>query len=311
MIFLGASLLVLALITVIMYKKSKIGGAVSYNEPKVAWSFKTIDWVLVVFMVMAAIVFGGTAYPIFGGETSMDFYDYTFGSLGIVLLLLTAVCPGILSKKTASLIPGGAIGFVALILPDEVLKCSLFTKLGLAVCLMLIVNIIVSMILNREKIFSNRMYLTFILLHVSVALIALGVVGSKGITGQIEKVIAKGETVMVSGYSLTYKDLGFRQEPGKSVAIATLDVTGPKGYITLKPESAYYHKREMHHARAVIKPGAWEDLYIIFGGVDENNNVLLKIMVLKWVSLVWLGSLMLILVVLVRFGFKRSRMIQG
>jgi cytochrome c-type biogenesis protein CcmF len=312
--FLGISLILLAVITVLLYLRSReknpvdregydAGGVIKPGWFKKA--LQPVNLLPTILMVMAALIFGGTIFPLVGKETPMDFYNYTFSSLGLVLLLVIGICPILFSGKKSSLIPGAVAGLILFVMTLFAPEYDLLTKISLAVCTMLIISLLLRIVLNFKSVFTDRKQLSFVVLHVSIVLIALGITGSKGITYGMEQMFEYGAVKSVKGYTVRYKNLQWRtSEKGKTVAIATLKVQGPKTRTTLKPELTYYHKRDMNHSRAVIKAGLWEDLYIIFEGLDEQNRALFKVMVLRWVSLVWIGGILLIVGTLLRFGFK-------
>jgi cytochrome c-type biogenesis protein CcmF len=319
--FLGIALILLAILTVFMYfrnrQKNPVAGsddAVTVNGTIPRWFQKALQPVNLLpnlLMVMAVLIFGGTVFPLIGKETPMDFYNYSFAILGLVLLLVIGICPILFSGKKSSLIPGAVVGIVLLGILLFTADYDLLTKITLAVCAMLILNLLLRLIPNFKYVFTNRKQLSFVVLHVSIIVIALGVAGSKGITYGMEQMFEYGAVKSVKGYTVRYRNLQWRYEKGKTVAIATLRIQGPKDRLTLKPELTYYQKMDMNHSRAVIKAGFWEDLYIIFEGLDEQNRALFKVMVLRWASMVWIGGILLIIGTLLRFGVKDEAIAEG
>ncbi|HEX3043381.1 MAG TPA: cytochrome c biogenesis protein CcsA, partial [Bacillota bacterium] len=313
LIILGGLLILLALITIGIYfwyqrkNKQAIQAEIEVSEAK--WYqklFKPMNLLATLLLIMAILVFGGTVFPLFGIQTPLDFYNYTFGSLGLFLLLILGVCPTLFSNRKAHLLPGLIAGIIVFI--STVVKSSfdLLTVFSLSICGMLLVNLLIAIFVNNPNYFANRKQFSFFLLHCAILLMAIGITGSKGITEGKEQVFQFNDTMRLKNYSVTYRKLDWRYEKGKTVAIATVDVLGKQGRETYQPELTYYQKRDMNHSRAVIKAGLWEDLYIIFEGLDESGQALFRVMVLKWVSLVWLGGLLLTIGTVLRFGWKPS-----
>lgn len=314
MIFLGGWLILSALITIVIFfwyrrkNKQKIPAemkVVAFEEAK--WYqkiFKPMNLLATLLLLMAILVFGGTVLPLFGIQTPSEFYDYSFGYLGLVLLLILGVCPTLFSNRPSNLLPGIIVGIIVLLSAAFNSSLNLLTILSLSICSMLMINFLIAIFVNSCNYFANRKQFSFFILHAAILLMAFGITGSKGITEGMEKVFRLNDTMRLKNYSITYRQLEWRYEKGKTVAIATVDVLGKQGRETFKPELTYYQKRDMNHSRAVIKAGLWEDLYIIFEGLDESDQALFRVMVLKWVSLVWLGGLLLTIGTILRFGWK-------
>ncbi|KNY27841.1 cytochrome c biogenesis protein CcsA [Pseudobacteroides cellulosolvens] len=322
-IVFGGVLIVLAVLIVFTYyriKRLHREGLEGDTEDrgsrlkKVFYSLiKPVNLFTALCVIIAVLIFGGTAFPLFGGlffkdasVTSAAFYDYSFGIFGLLVLLCLAVCPGLFSGRRILLIPGAVIGITALIVMIVFSNYGYLTMASLAVCAMLAVNFAIELIRNQKKILSNPRYVSFIILHFALLLMALGFTGSRGIFYSSEKMLDKNNTLEIHEYSVKYRNLYWKEELGKTTAVAVIGVSGPKGRLQLKPELSYYQKKNITHSRAIVKAGIWEDLYIIFEGMDENDRILIKVMVLRWVSLVWIGGLLLIVGALLEYLFKRK-----
>ncbi|HEX3028384.1 MAG TPA: cytochrome c biogenesis protein CcsA [Clostridia bacterium] len=270
-------------------------------------------------IIIAVLIFGGTIYPLFGGIfsknasiTPTSFYEYAFGIFGILMLLILAICPKFSSGKGLLLIPGAACGLAVLILMVLLSDYGFLTKLSIAVCAMLAVNLVIEIVINYKKILTNPGFMAFLILHAALIILTVGFAGSRGMLLSTHKTLEKGSTMTIGKYEVKYRNLYWKEEPGKTTAVAVIGVRGPKGKLQLKPELSYYQKMKTSHSRAVIKSGLKEDLYIIFEGIDENDNITLKVMVLQWVSLVWIGSILLIIGALLHYVLKkRTRLIQN
>ncbi len=322
-IVFGGVLIVLAVLIVFTYlriKRSHKEALKNETEEtgsklkKVFCSFvKPINLFTTLCVIIAVLIFGGTAFPLFGGlffkdasVTQTAFYDYSFGVFGLLVLLCLAVCPGLFSGRRMLLIPGVVLGIATLIITIVFFNYGYLTMVSLAVCAMLAVNLVIEIIRNHKKILSNPRYVSFLILHIALLLIALGFTGSRGMFYSTEKMLDKNSTLEIHDYSVKYRNLYWKEELGKTTAVAVVGVSGPKGKLQLKPELTYYQKKNITHSRAIVKAGIWEDLYIIFEGMDENDRILIKVMVLRWVSLVWIGSLLLIAGVILEYLFKQK-----
>ncbi len=251
-------------------------------------------------IITAVLIFGGTTFPLYGGlfvkdvsSTPISFYEYVFGIYGILVLLFMAINPKF-SPKKALLIPGSACGLTVLGLMLFLTDYGILTKLCLSVCTMLTVNLIIQLVVNYKNHTSNMRHIAIILLHASLIIMAVGFAGSLGMLVSTNKTLEKGNTMVVGEYEIKYRNLYWKEETGKTTAVSVIGVTSPSEKFQLKPELSYYQKMKTSHSRAVIKSVLEEDLYIIFEGIDEKDNISLKVKVVKWVNLVWIGSILLI-----------------
>lgn len=264
-------------------------------------------------IITAVLIFGGTTFPLFGGlfiknpsAAPISFYEYVFGIYGILMLLFLSINPRIFSRKML-LIPGAVCGLTVLGLMLFLSDYGLLTKLSLAVCTMLAVNLIINIVINYKKFILNPKKMAVLLLHASLILMAVGFAGSMGMLQSTDKTLEKGSTMVFGEYEVKYRNLFWKEETGKTTAVSVLGVSGPTGKFQLKPELSYYQKMKTSHSRAVIKSGLKEDLYIIFEGIDEKDNISLKVKVVKWVNLVWAGSILLIVFTILYYVFENKK----
>ena len=305
----GVVLLVLVLIFIFYYFKIKrLHPKDTTNESGETASKKTFLNIIkpsnlfsTVSIITAILIFGGTTFPLYGGlflkdasATPVSFYEYVFGIFGILVLLFLAINPSLYSRKIL-LIPGAICGLTVLGLMLFLTDYGFLTKLSLSVCVMLAINLIIELVFNYNKLLSNPKRVAVLFLHAPLIILAVGFAGSMGMLLNSDITIEKGSTKVVGEYEVKYRNLYWKEEPGKTTAVSVIGVSGPKGKFQLKPELSYYQKMKTSHSRAVIKSGLKEDLYIIFEGIDEKDNISLKVKVVKWVSLVWIGSILLVI----------------
>lgn len=315
-IFFGIFLVVLGIVMILlfnMYKKKD-----KENKNGESWYravLHPMNSINAIFIILAALIFGATISPLFIGLFGSDgftipnsFYDNSFGVLGLFMLLLIGICPFLASKSKELLIPGLTIGSIVFVLSTIKFEYSLLTRASLAICSLLITNLLINVVLNYNKLFVRRSFLSFFILHLAVIIIAIGFTGSRGITAESENVMTKGQSINIANYKLSYENIDWREEPGKAIAIAEIKAEGPWGSRMFRPELAYYQKKDIHHSRAVVKPGLKEDLYIIFEGVDQSDRILVRVMVLKWVSMVWFGGILLLVGVLLQVFYKSTNL---
>ena len=311
--FLGGFLIILLIAVVLIYIRFKKHYSMRVDpkeetDKKIIRSISPAILLPALLLIMAALIFGGTVYPIFASvdQTPISYYNTVFSITGLILLLASGICPMQSSKKMLGIIPGLSAGIILFFILLYNYDYSILTKVSLAVCVMLAINLLVNIVLNHKTIIRSKKYLSFLMIHLSIVIMALGIIGSKGMVSETENIFNFGDTIELSGYTIQYEQLNWREEPGKITAIASVVINSSKGMEFLKPELSYYQKRGIKHARAVINAGVWEDLYIIFEGLDESDRVLLKVMVMKYVSLVWAGGILMVIGGIGRFVYKNE-----
>lgn len=134
--------------------------------------------------------------------------------------------------------------------------------------------------------------------HIGVALLAIGIVGSNVYQLEREQPLGVGDEMTIGDYRLTYDGLGVSDEPDKTVVFASLKVDyrgRPIGM--LQPRRDIFRLREdqpMTIPSVMHRP--IEDLYTILGTYDPGSQrVTVKVFVNPLISLVWLGMLVLVL----------------
>lgn len=317
----GVVLLVLVLLFIFYYFKIKKLHAKDIINNQDKNTFKKILFILIkptnmfstISIITAVLIFGGTTFPLYGGlfvkdasTTPVGFYEYVFGIYGILMLLFMAINP-LFSPKKFLIIPGSACGLIVLGLMLLLTDYGILTKLCLSVCTMLAVNLIIQLVVNYYKNqTSNLRHIAIILLHASLIIMAVGFAGSMGMLLSTDKTLKKGNTMVVGEYEVKYRNLYWKEEIGKTTAVSVIGVSSPNGKFQLKPELSYYQKMKTSHSRAVIKSELKEDLYIIFEGIDEKDNISLKVKVVKWVKLVWLGCILLIVSTILYYFYENK-----
>ncbi len=319
-VIFGVVLLVLVLLFIIYYfkiKKLHSEGTINNNDEatfkdKLRKILKHNNIFSIISVITAVLIFCGNAFPLYGGlfvkdasETPISFYENVFAIYGILLLIIIAINPMFFSKKV--MIPGAVCGLAVFGLMLFLFDYGLLTKMCLSVCAMLVVNLVLEFTVNFKKLISNSRRFSALLLHIPLIILAVGFAGSMGMLLSTDKTLEKENTMIVGEYEVKYRNLYWKEETGKTTAVSVVGVKGPKGNFQLKPELSYYQKMKTSHARAVIKPGLTEDLYIIFEGIDENDNITLKVKVVKWASLVWIGSILLIVGTILYYVFDNKK----
>lgn len=134
------------------------------------------------------------------------------------------------------------------------------------------------------------------LIHLSILILAVGVVGSRAYESDEVRAMAQGESWTTHGYTLVFEGLSPQVVRGEAVVTtATLGVyENGQRITTLNPAISFFGRQQQQ----VTEPAIWHDapffrrdLYIIVQGWNDNfQNVSFRVFVNPLVTLVWVGG---------------------
>ncbi len=143
------------------------------------------------------------------------------------------------------------------------------------------------------------------LIHLSVVILALGVIGSRAYATDQVQALAQGESWTTNGYTLVFEGL----QPGviDGEAIVTTATVGVyedgKRLATLFPAIAFYDRQQQQATNPAIwhdTPFLRRDLYVIVQGWTDNfQTVSFRAFVNPLVTLVWIGGFLFLISTLV------------
>jgi len=228
-------------------------------------------------------------------------------------ILLTGICTltGWKQERVLTLLRRFAIPLViSLILGITLtLATSLagWAVFALAVCAFVICSVLIEayrMVKARRQIRGENPFLALIgslsasrsrygamIIHLGIALIAIGVIGSSAYTAEKEVSLLPGESTTLNQYTLTYDGLKDRSTPSMDIVTATLSVqNGVHSIGHLTPEKIFHHSFEQPVTEVAIHSTLREDLYVILAGWSDDNTAQFKIMVRPAIKWIWIGG---------------------
>jgi cytochrome c-type biogenesis protein CcmF len=134
--------------------------------------------------------------------------------------------------------------------------------------------------------------------HAAVVLLAIGIAGASAYDTVAEGRLARGETLAVGDYRLTYADLVERQGANATLVRARLDVSrGDDSLGTLEAgKNAYTVERQVSNEvgiRSDLLTGT--DLFVIAEQINADGSVFLRVFVKPLVNLLWLAGFVFLL----------------
>lgn len=272
----------------------------------------------VLFLVAAVAVFWGTIYPIIaeivtGVRLSVGppFFNSVFIPIGLALIALTGIGPliswrrmskgafgrivripliagtvaivslfGAGVRSTGALIAFGLCAFTATAIAGEFVRGSrTYRKRGLSWPSALV-----------ETLGRNRRRYGGYIVHLGVVLVVLGIAGSAFSTER-QALMAQGDEIAVSGYSLRYSSLERTSTAEKDIFEATIEVSrGGDHVTTMRPQRNLHIAQDQPQSEVAIRTTPIEDLYVVVTSFDQDGRAGVRAFVNPLTWWIWVGA---------------------
>jgi cytochrome c-type biogenesis protein CcmF len=136
------------------------------------------------------------------------------------------------------------------------------------------------------------------IIHISMVLMAIGILGIELFQSETQGTIAQGQSLSVGGYTVTYKDLAVFDTPdSRNVARAVVEVSKNGQVLAeLHPRRDYFYESQQPMTIPGVRSTLESDLYVIL--VDWQpilaTGATFKIYYNPLVNWLWAGSLLFI-----------------
>ena len=282
----------------------------------------------VLLFSIAFATFWGTVYPMvseaLGNQrltVSAPFYLKVNGPLFLALILLMGVGPLLAWRKSTGqglwrhLRISVAVGVVAALLLAPLLR-DVITPIAFGACAFVLATIAqeyargvrirrnttresypaaVAGLVSRDR----RRYGGY-LVHVAIVVLGIGLIASTAFQSATEVNLLRGESVTIDDYTITYAGTASIQEPNRQVFSSQLIVEEDGAAVgQLFPKTQIYPNFETQPTNRVAVYSTWEhDLYVFQAGFDDESATF-AIFINPLMTLVWLGSSMIFLALLI------------
>lgn len=279
-------------------------------------------------IALCLTILWGTAWPILSeavrGESVVvghPYFDFFLRIFGLPLLLLMGIGP-LVAWRRASLrslgkvfaIPVAAalsVGVVLIVLGSGSSIPGLIAYTFSAFVLATIIQefwrgtaarrsshgepvvVAFSQLISRNR----RRYGGYIV-HAAIVLLAIGIAGSSAYDSVGEKRLARGQSLAVGGYTLTYRSLTERQAANAIEVRAGFDVArGGKKLGTVSAGKNAYAIEQQVSNEVGIRTNylTGEDLFVIAEKTFDDGSVQVRVFVKPLVNLIWLAGLVFVL----------------
>ncbi len=261
----------------------------------------------------------GVTYPLLTealrGETrsvSKPYYNFFLHSFGLPLLLLMGIGPLVAWRRASLralgrmfLIPFGVGAVTGIALIAAGFGSSPPGLLAYTFSAFVLASIVLEFVRGRRAAGSirrlvgrNRRRYGGYLVHAAIVLLAIGVAGSSSYQTVREQGLKPGQAMTVAGYTLTYLQLGTKQEANAIATRATIDVSrGGSHVTTLHPGKNTYpvEKQTSNEVSIYHDPRNLGDVFLIADQIDPGSNTLyLKALVKPLVNLIWAAGFLFV-----------------
>ncbi|MDP6549109.1 MAG: cytochrome c-type biogenesis CcmF C-terminal domain-containing protein [Dehalococcoidia bacterium] len=288
-------------------------------------------------LAVAFVTLWGTVYPLLSrlavGEeitVARPFYDQVNGPLLLGLLFLMGVGPLLpwrratpASVRRALLLPGLiAVALVALLLALGVRQP--YPLLGFGLGALVAAGILLEWSRGTRArrrssgesypaaffrlIAANRPRYGGYIVHLSVVMVALGIVGTTFFNTQRDAVLALGESLTIADYELRYLGTVEEQKGNRTEFVSDVEVyRDGKPLTIMRPARAFYPAFSMASTRAAIRSTPVEDLYVVPSENLPNGSVGFRVLVNPLIWWMWVAGPVLVVGTVVALWPQRHR----
>lgn len=149
--------------------------------------------------------------------------------------------------------------------------------------------------LYRLMIKNRRRYGGYVV-HIGIAFIAMGIIGSQNYDIETMKTLKLGESLDIEDYRITYEGLDQRTEDINDIVFANLTVfKNGKRLGVYQPEKVFYGNWEEPSSEVALISSVAEDLYIVLSTWEEDGTATFIVKVNPMMNWMWLGSILLVI----------------
>ena len=277
-----------------------------------------------VFLGACFAVLWGTVFPVISeaiqGEkisVGAPFFNKINIPVGLFLLFLTGVGPLLAWRKTSprslkkNFLWPMAVAMVAAAILFATGVSGFYPLVSFLLCVFVTATIFVEFfrgIRARMRAHGEMLHHAFLrligknkrryggyIVHFAIVLIFIGFTGN-AFNRETKGEVTEGDTISLGAYELRCEQIEEGETPNYTYIVATLSATkNGKPMGTLVPEKRFYHASEQGTSEVALRSNLAEDLYVVFAGVNEDNNrAVIQIFLNPLVAWVWIGTIVMI-----------------
>ncbi|MEZ4523095.1 MAG: heme lyase CcmF/NrfE family subunit [Thermomicrobiales bacterium] len=130
------------------------------------------------------------------------------------------------------------------------------------------------------------------IVHLGVALIAVGIIGSWFFQSERQVIVAPGETVDLAGYSITYDGLSTKQNADNSEVTANVTISEDGNEEARLGAKRFFYRgfEDQPTTRVAVTTVGFDDVYVMLLEWTDDQRANLRIFVNPLVTWIWAGG---------------------
>ncbi len=154
---------------------------------------------------------------------------------------------------------------------------------------------------------SNRPRYGGYIVHLSIVMVALGVVGTSFFSTQRDVILQPGEQTTIENYDIRYVGTDANLKSNRTDFVSTVEVYRDGELLTvIKPQRSFYPSFNMAATRAAIRSTPVEDLFVVPSENLPNGSVGFRILVNPLIWWMWVAGPVLVLGAVVSLWPQRA-----
>jgi cytochrome c-type biogenesis protein CcmF len=140
------------------------------------------------------------------------------------------------------------------------------------------------------------------LVHLALAVLAVGVVGSTFFQEERLITMQRGESAQIGAYTLEFDGLYVYRDTAYRAIYADVWLSGPGTRAELRPERRTYEGWESQPTSGIAIHTTWprlDDVYVLLSAFQEDGSAVFRVFVNPLVALIWVGGGLMLVGVLV------------
>ncbi|OCA91066.1 cytochrome C biogenesis protein [Bacillus sp. FJAT-27225] len=134
------------------------------------------------------------------------------------------------------------------------------------------------------------------IVHLGIAFIAIGIIGSQNYDHETMKTVAIGESIEIDDYRINYDKLDQRSEGINDIVYADLTVfKNGERLGNYEVEKVFYGNWDQPSSEVALISNAAEDLYIILSAWENDGKATFIVKVIPMMSAMWFGSFLIVI----------------
>ncbi|NHM32212.1 heme lyase CcmF/NrfE family subunit [Neobacillus terrae] len=134
------------------------------------------------------------------------------------------------------------------------------------------------------------------LVHLGIACITMGIIGSQNYDVQTMKTIELGKSIEINNYRINYDKLDQKKEGINDIVYAQVTVfKDGKRLGSYEPEKVFYGHWDQPSSEVAIISSFKEDLYIVLSAWEDDGRATFIVKVNPMMSWLWIGSFMIVI----------------